>query len=327
MARCLVSLGANLGDAQATVRAASDLLRSLLAAEDRLELSRLFRTPPVGGPSGQPPFINAVAAINTSLTPWEVWNRIRQVEHLMGRQRIRRWEARKIDLDILLYEDLRIWTRQLKIPHPRMCMRRFILLPALDVAADWIDPVTQWSVEQLAGQLSRGRGSLVLVADREMQPEALLQEVSRHSLASCFPAEQLASGWPLDTNGRVISWVQPDDLHGSKNPDLSHSCHGKSQGLAKLYFFLKSLDPQLFWEDHYRDLASRLRLSCNEPVDSMAMALDVGSTSDVLHTTSPEVPIIGPRYLLATNDQAWAIHELVAALEAMDCPVEPLSNR
>lgn len=327
MARCLVSLGANLGDAQATVRAASDLLRSLLAAGDRLELSRLFRTPPVGGPSGQPPFINAVAAINTGLTPWEVWNRIRQVEHLMGRQRIRRWEARKIDLDILLYEDLRIWTRQLKIPHPRMCMRRFILLPALDVAADWIDPVTQWSVEQLAGQLSRGRGSLVLVADREMQPEALLQEVSRHSLASCFPVEQLASGWPLDTSGRVISWIRPDDLHGSKNPDLSHSCDGKSQGLAKLYFFLKSLDPQLFWEDHYRELASRLRLSCNEPVDSMSMALEVGSTSDVLPTTSPELPIIGPRYLLATNDQAWAIHELVAALEAMDCPVEPLSSR
>jgi 2-amino-4-hydroxy-6-hydroxymethyldihydropteridine diphosphokinase len=267
MARCLVSLGANLGDAQATVRAASDLLRSLLADGDRLEMSRLFRTPPVGGPSGQPPFINAVAAINTSLTPWEVWSRIRQVEHHMGRQRIRRWEARKIDLDILLYEDLRIWTRQLKIPHPRMCMRRFILLPALDVAADWIDPVTQWSVEQLAGQLSIGRGSLVLVADREMQPEALLREVSRHSLASCFPAEQLTSGWPVDTSGRVISWIQPDDLYGSKNPDLSHLCDGKSQGLAKLYFFLKSLDPQLFWEDHYRELASRLRLSCKEPVD------------------------------------------------------------
>jgi len=329
MARCLISFGANLGNAQATVLAACEQLRQLLPPGDQVHLSRLYQTPPVGGPSGQPPFVNAVAALDTSLNPWEVWHRIRTVEQQMGRQRIRRWEARKIDLDILLYEDLRIWTGQLKIPHPRMCMRRFILLPALDVAADWLDPVTEWTVEQLASQVSSGKGTLVLVADSDMKPEVILEEVSRASHARWIPTEQLALGSPMDDSQRAVSWISTEEFFGNWERSLHPSCGQSSTRLTKLWFFLKPSDSSDSWEDRYRELAMRLRLASGTS-DAMASP---GKATAFEHQPRPQLPpsslpsILpagGPRYLLATCDPGWAVHELVAALDAMDCPVESL---
>lgn len=341
MARCLISFGANLGDARRTVSLAGDLLRDTLPAGDQMQMSRHFQTPSVGGPAGQPPFINAVAALVTRLGPWEVWHLIRSIEHQLGRQRIRRWEARKIDLDVLLYEDVRIWTSQLKIPHPRMCMRRFILLPAMDVAADWRDPVSQWTIQQLASQVSSGKGTLLLIAGQDFQPDSLLKDVAQASHSRLLPSEQIPPGTRWDDDQRAVGFLQTDEFFSNWSSESTDSPEDKAQlGPAKLKFFLQSSDPSIPWEDQYRELAIRLRLcerraasshppAGERPRNPSPVVLSSGSTQSIEKLADDrcdETAWNGPRYLLGTHDRAWAVHEIVSALDAMDCPVEPLTG-
>lgn len=279
------------------------LLGDRLDPGDRIDVSRLYQTPPIGGPSGQPPFINAVAALTTRWDPWQVWNVIRSIEQQLGRQRIKRWEARQIDIDILLYEDQRIWTGQLKVPHPRMCMRRFILLPALDVAAEWQDPVSQWTIRQLADNVASGMGSLLLVGNPELKPGRALQEVARTALARWIPQESIESA-SLEDNQRWVGCIDPSNFWEQ------FSAQRIERFLkSKLIFFWEPDRDSVAWEDQHRELAVRLRLA-----------------EDPLQTAGSVSPLAGPRYLLSTRDCQWARHEMQAALDAMDCPVEPVGE-
>ncbi len=309
MARCLISFGANIGHPPDAIRKASEYLeRRLVPKGADYQLSRLFRTPPVGGPAGQPPFINAVAAIETQHSAIDVWNTIREVEQALGRQRDRRWEARRIDLDILLYDDHRVWTPQLKIPHPRMCMRRFILIPALDVAADWIDPVSQWSIAQLCQSLQTGPGNLLVIADDVARQTEWLPEIMRQSMAAVVSLGDS----PASRESRWISLASVDEFQQAINPPASQQFP-----LAKLTMVLtpctadrQAIDAGLDWESRYQSWAESLRIA---------------ETSNRLVEDRPDyLSIEGPRYLLSAEDPQWGIHEIVSALEAMDCPVEPM---
>lgn len=294
MANCLVSFGANLGHAAATIRAAYATLQQQLSATSS-ELSRLFKTPPVGGPSGQPPFVNAVAAFNTLASPWEVWKIIRGIEHDFGRERNVRWEARKLDVDILLYADQKIWTPQLKIPHPRMCMRRFILAPAVDCAADYVDPVSGLTIAQLHQRVRSQPGSLCVYTRRPQDDLVLLEEAARVTGAQISVQEQSA----LSGTNRSVH------LH-----DLNKGLGAAVQNLA-VFVEHQPMREGAAWEDLYRPLAAQLGLC-----DSSAPA----------NQRTANWNLSGPRYLLVSEDRQWITHELIAALEAMDCPVEPLSD-
>ncbi len=319
--RCLISFGANIGNSLETIQMAAELLQKRLGcAREAFRLSRFFRTPPVGGPTGQPPFVNAVAAAETRLTAIEVWKAIGAVELELGRQRNRRWEARRIDLDILLYEQQRIWTEHLKVPHPRMCMRRFILVPAKDVAADWIDPVSQLSIEQLAASVQAGAGSLLILLDTPAQHQSLFKQLADMSLATIVrPSEAI----PRSQQTRWISMAQ------------TQAAFNGTQRLpsAKLTMFLahsdprrsESMQPIVAWEKQYHRLAQQLNLLDAADDDGSFPNYDASVDSGGLQQSSRQVwPIAGPRYLLAADDPQWALHEMVSALEAMDCPVEPI---
>jgi 2-amino-4-hydroxy-6-hydroxymethyldihydropteridine diphosphokinase len=302
MARCLVSFGANIGDAWGTIQSAAQRVQEQLCCERGDErsdvrsfhLSRSFRTPPVGGPTGQPPFINAVAAIHTLASPWDVWHCIRNVEKEFGRERNLRWEARRIDLDILLHDDVRIWTPHLKIPHPRMCMRRFILLPAVDVARDWIDPVSGWSIGQLAENVRCGPSNFMLVGEENSKLQSLLAEVARRTGAQ-WRSNALSDS---SVSGRWVSalTLASERLDASQVKELRH---------CKLLIVLAPKVPaaDVAWEDFHHGLACRLGL---------------------LEDAGKRQFGFGPRYLLASDDHHWVIQELTAALEAMDCPIEAL---
>lgn len=291
MSRCLVSFGANLGDPLETIQKAAEFLQLQIGCPPTsFRLSNFYRTPPVGGPSGQPPFVNAVAAIETSKNAWELWEAVRNTESEFGRSRNQRWEARKIDLDILLFDSLRIWTPQLKIPHPRMCMRRFILTPAAEVAADWNDPVTDWSIGRLAANLQGGQGNLVFVTQDEFLGANVLEDAARKAMAQWRK-------WPLipeatPERNRWVSLVAAGQFHQPPQARLTVFASSKqSEGAA--------------WEDRDRQLARDL-------------GLDAGGST--MHRLD------GPRYLLPIDDLDWAAHELVAALDAMDCPVELVTS-
>ncbi|HVC92083.1 MAG TPA: 2-amino-4-hydroxy-6-hydroxymethyldihydropteridine diphosphokinase [Pirellulales bacterium] len=152
MACCLIGLGANLGDRQATLsRAVAELAST--PATVLLRQSRWHETAPVGGPLGQTAYLNGALTLETSLDPLDVLERLRQIERHLGRQRKVRWDARSVDLDLLLYGQLELDTPALTVPHPRMAFRRFVLQPAAEVAAEMVHPTTGWSVGRLLAHL------------------------------------------------------------------------------------------------------------------------------------------------------------------------------
>ena len=126
-----VALGANLGDARATVLHALNDLATL--PQTRLQArSRLYRTAP--HEASGPDFINAVARIDTGLSAPDLLLALQALEQAAGRERPYPNAPRTLDLDILLYGDARIDSPRLTVPHPRMQGRAFVLCPLADVA-------------------------------------------------------------------------------------------------------------------------------------------------------------------------------------------------
>lgn len=134
MTRAAIGLGANLGDATATLREAIAALARLPATE-LLRASRLYRTP-AWGRTEQPDFINAVALVETALPPRELLDALLVVERSFGRVRLdgERWGPRTLDLDLLLYGDQVIDEPGLRVPHPHLHERAFALLPLVEIA-------------------------------------------------------------------------------------------------------------------------------------------------------------------------------------------------
>jgi len=163
MPSSLISLGANLGNTLETMRAAARLVRDLFD-ESEIQFSSILKTPPVGGPGGQGDFLNAIARLNHDLSVWDVWERIKRIETQLGRQRFRRWESRRIDIDLILHEKDLVWTPHLKVPHPRMSMRGFVIHPAFEVASELVDPVTGLTIRELSGRLNTNRSPRISVA-------------------------------------------------------------------------------------------------------------------------------------------------------------------
>ena len=140
-----VGLGANLGDREGTIRAAIAQLPDVVA------VSPLRETDPVGV-TNQPRFLNGVAALETELAPRELLDVLLAVERRLGRERRERWGPRTIDLDLLLYGNEVIDEDGLKIPHPRLHERRFVLEPLADLAPQLVVP-GQGGVEDLLAEL------------------------------------------------------------------------------------------------------------------------------------------------------------------------------
>jgi 2-amino-4-hydroxy-6-hydroxymethyldihydropteridine diphosphokinase len=134
-----IALGANLGDAVMAVRQAM-LSISALESTTLLRSSSLYRTAPVD--STGPDYINAVVEINTGLSPMALLDALQQIEQTAGRERLYFNAPRTLDLDILLYGDVHVDSPTLVIPHPRMLLRAFVLVPLAEIAGDRVS-VTQ----------------------------------------------------------------------------------------------------------------------------------------------------------------------------------------
>ena len=126
-----IGLGANLGDAPATLRAALQAL-AVLPGCRLLAVSSLYGSAPVDAQG--PDFINAVAALHTRLAPPDLLDALQAIEQRFGRQRPYPNAPRTLDLDLLLAGDTVLQTARLTLPHPRLHQRAFVLQPLLELA-------------------------------------------------------------------------------------------------------------------------------------------------------------------------------------------------
>jgi 2-amino-4-hydroxy-6-hydroxymethyldihydropteridine diphosphokinase len=134
----VLALGANLGDREATLRAAVSALGALPGCSLRA-VSAVYETDPVGGPD-LPAYLNAVLLLDTTLAPRELLRAGRRVEDAHGRQRTVRWGARTLDVDVLAYGDLVSSDDELTVPHPRASERAFVLVPWAQADPDAVLP-------------------------------------------------------------------------------------------------------------------------------------------------------------------------------------------
>ncbi len=157
MSRAFLGFGGNMGDTEDLFRQA----RQQLANHPQIRVkggSPLYQTPAIGGPSGQPDYINAVLAIETSLSEFALLTFCQQLEQDGGRVRTVRWGPRTLDIDLLLFADHVCASEILTLPHPRLHQRHFVLLPLCDLAPDWIHPVYQKSIARLLTELGPEHG-------------------------------------------------------------------------------------------------------------------------------------------------------------------------
>ena len=156
----LIALGANLpskiGTPRKTLEAALDLM-----SEEGIEVirrSHWYRTSPVPV-SDQPDFVNGVAEVRTDLGPEDLLATLHRIEAALGRTRFQRWEARVLDLDLLAYDDKLILEelqkdgQSIQIPHPRLHQRRFVLVPLVEIAPDWVHPALGETARDLLARL------------------------------------------------------------------------------------------------------------------------------------------------------------------------------
>jgi 2-amino-4-hydroxy-6-hydroxymethyldihydropteridine diphosphokinase len=142
VSRAYVALGSNLGDRAAYLQSAVDGLGAAVGIEV-VAVSRVYETVPVGGPA-QGAYLNAVVAIETDLDPHALLELAQRTERDAQRVRGERFGPRTLDLDLLLYDDLRLSDPDLTLPHPRMWGRGFVLAPLRDVAPALVDATAAW---------------------------------------------------------------------------------------------------------------------------------------------------------------------------------------
>lgn len=198
MTDCLISFGSNKGNSQQIIHEALAILQARFLEHHQeqitLTASDFLVTKPVGGPENQNAFVNGVARFQSELEPSEIMALLHEVEQGFGRLRRIRWDSRTLDLDLLLYGDKELETADLKVPHPRMSFRQFVLVPAQDVAQDMVHPTCQATLSELLDCVRNRKKNILWIADDEKpapfldknQNGGLALDVTRSTLADCL---------------------------------------------------------------------------------------------------------------------------------------------
>lgn len=338
--QCLISFGSNLGDRHAVMADAARLvadsgivLESHSAAAGQptcdaplgLRTSRLYETPPIGGPGGQSPFLNAVAAFTTELAAAEVLDHLQRIEFELGRQRLARWGARTIDLDIVLHGRLAGpalkmgrrgliggrgpagSSRALVLPHPRYTARRFVTHPACDVAADFCDPRFGWTLQELDDHLADSVPSMCLIGGEQAVREQLLHQLGESHDILVFDSAPAVDAAP---NLPWVSGSMPElPLQGQteRMPLDGRTSNTSTDASAKTGTSSSRLPHAL-----PRLIARMQRTTPDERWPAP-------------HQIWPD-SWSWPEYRLEVDDLAWAVGEIASAMDSMQCELDPVTT-
>jgi 2-amino-4-hydroxy-6-hydroxymethyldihydropteridine diphosphokinase len=148
--KVFLALGSNLGNKYKNLKNAEILLEE--KGIRILKRSKIYITPPFGY-TEQDDFLNECLIITTNLSPRELLNKIHEIEKGLKRKRKIHWGPRTIDIDILFYEDKIIDEEDLKIPHPGIPERDFVLRPLMDLDPDFIHPILKKRIKNLYSEI------------------------------------------------------------------------------------------------------------------------------------------------------------------------------
>jgi len=150
--KAYVALGSNLGDRSAYIKKAIEMLAGIESISV-VGMSKIIETVSLAGTS-QPDYLNAVAAIRTTLSPQELHHRMMDIENALGRERKGKWSPRTIDLDMLLFGSEIIHTPDLTVPHRQMHLRSFVLKGLCELASQLNHPLLNQPMSELARRLN-----------------------------------------------------------------------------------------------------------------------------------------------------------------------------
>jgi 2-amino-4-hydroxy-6-hydroxymethyldihydropteridine diphosphokinase len=151
-----IGIGSNMGDkVNQCERAISEILK--VDHHKLLAKSSLFKTRPIGDTS-QDWFVNGVIKIETDLEATDLLQRLKAIESQLGRTETFRWGPRTIDLDILFYDDAEIRTEELRVPHPFIQERQFVLIPLTEIDRYLVHPVLKKTVQELLDDIREDQG-------------------------------------------------------------------------------------------------------------------------------------------------------------------------
>lgn len=302
MAECLVSFGSNLGQSRDVIAEAAHRVASLADVSD-FRASRLFQTPAVGGPPDQPPFLNAVAAMRTSRPARTILEDLQDIEKSLGRKRVTRWGARTIDLDVVLHGPLIGGATELSLPHPRYTARRFVLLPACDVAPDYCDPRFDWSLQRLANHISTPPASLALIGgDRETR--RLLCETAESRFGIRFIRE--------------ADWASVEESSLGSGERFAGDAFGQGW-ITDKFSYSERLDPDQATTP--RLLARLFHAETKGRRGAGGWVTDNWPAPHRMFQRGRSYP----EYHLEISDLEWAVNEIGAAFDSMSCDCTPVT--
>ena len=190
MHQALIALGANIGNKEANVLRAVDMLDQLPKLQVE-KVSKIHVTAPIGGPENQDMFANAAILVNSELKAPEVVEKLLEIEVEFGRHRDIRWQARELDLDLLLYGDEVLTETDYIIPHPRMSFRRFVLEPAAEVAPEMRHPIANLTISDLLNRINQPLNLIGICSQNPDSDRELARIIEKKTSNRSIPFDQL----------------------------------------------------------------------------------------------------------------------------------------
>lgn len=350
ISQCLISFGSNLGDRESVIADAARRIASHPGIGD-LRTSRLYRTPPIGGPGGQEPFLNAVAAFDTTCSAREILAILQDAENFLGRQRRARWGARSIDLDVVLHGALVGGSQRLIVPHPRYTARLFVLRPACDVAAHYRDPRFGWTIRELTRHVTAAPPSLALIGDTAAARQELCERLTAEFGVRTIPARPMSP--PMEIVGNAPAASRSPTALGSPlsndpsrdaaaaNASLAGDAAASDAGMDDAGSAKQPLGKGVGVPQDDPEASSPWVAAAVPPLPSLsdpgASRPDVPRLLARLQRTTPETRWPAPHqiwpggwswpeYRLEIDEADWAVSELASALDSMRCPTDPVTE-